>query len=483
MEEGDRIEQTGGKAENRGKIGIVSRTTAKYIHYRTDDGEEIKCAKTSAVKVEPQHKNLKHIDPATIDAEEAQRTDSSVIPEPSVVTPSKQQEQQSSKAEPKRLFAFDDEERVPPAVDTSSPHLGTPDALVKVQDARAQFGTGAMLDTGAWMPEHVPLVCVSFASGDLASNDKDLDGHDGAAGHDPWSICDYIREDLHWLKDSIYIDKEQVGCYADRCRRTYTNGKERPWCKPGTFVLDAEVHEGNKPQRNFRGVYKWAQRVSQMEFVFLSSSYLKSSACKAEMDDLHELIKDRDSNVRAIAFICLEEMDQHLVAGLEDTFANCDNMHVKVFDLSAYADMLTCGCGSKWDLRHASAVINELKDFCLAVLGKGDADKWKAERDFHIRYQKSPHVQKLDIRGHPVRNPYLASVQRRINLNQLNTKHLATEIKRRLPNIGTERSQAIASYISNNHPIESVHELTAIRGIGDGILQQIAPFVTACLDF
>jgi hypothetical protein len=65
----------------------------------------------------------------------------------------------------------------------------------------------------------IPLVCPSFASKDLSANSvdgkmTDKCGTDESAGHDPWSICDYIRDYLKWPTESMFLDSECFGYYC-----------------------------------------------------------------------------------------------------------------------------------------------------------------------------------------------------------------------------------------------------------------------------
>ena len=102
------------------------------------------------------------------------------------------------------------------------PELVTnPRALGKIESGRllrtADFNfdmTQELLAHGAKMPEHVPLVSISFQSQDLGG-DATVRGTDERAGHDPWAVADYIRDYMRWPKDAIFIDAEQFGWYCD----------------------------------------------------------------------------------------------------------------------------------------------------------------------------------------------------------------------------------------------------------------------------
>lgn len=49
-----------------------------------------------------------------------------------------------------------------------------------------------------------------------------------------------------------------------------------------------------------------------------------------------------------------------------------------------------------------------------------------------------------------------------------------------LPGIGEVRAQAILDYREEHGPFQSVEEVVNVKGIGEGILAKIMPFVTVC---
>lgn len=86
------------------------------------------------------------------------------------------------------------------------------DRLMKTKDFCRDI-TQDLIRNGAILPEHVPVVCPSFAGENLLdpNNPDNRNGHDANAGHDPWSILDYIRDALLWPSDAVFIDAECFG--------------------------------------------------------------------------------------------------------------------------------------------------------------------------------------------------------------------------------------------------------------------------------
>lgn len=61
----------------------------------------------------------------------------------------------------------------------------------------------------------------------------------------------------------------------------------------------------------------------------------------------------------------------------------------------------------------------------------------------------------------------------RLDLNEATVDELML-----LPGIGEVKAQAIVDYRAQNGPFSSVEELTNVKGIGDGILEQLRDYVT-----
>eukprot|EP00045_Choanoeca_perplexa_P019387 m.294188 g.294188 ORF g.294188 m.294188 type:complete len:561 (-) comp39772_c0_seq1:69-1751(-) len=435
------------KGTREGWEGTVVKVTSKTLVCKTD-GEAFRCNITSVRRIQPRRPAPQHFGndgPHSILAHQQRAAPSS---------------------------SSDDEDD---AETTMEP-------LLKVASARGL--TRALIDHGVKMPEHVPQVCASFATQNLASDGRSHDGHDGAAGHDPWSICDYLRESLYWPKDTIYIDKEQVGMYMYERGHTnsYTNNQDvRPWCRPGTFETEPVDEARDVPQRNYRSVYKWAQRSSKLQLIFVSRDYLLSANCIVELQDCITLAGTRDSSTKAIALILLEcDLPRDPLRALKRMARGSQQVSVKTFELGMYEDRLLHGEGSKYDLRDAAATIQELREFCKAVIGTGDPADQMREMEYYLANRDHPSVLRSDLRKHRVRSPYRSAEQRRIRLNQSDSEldSLQHELQQRLPMIGSGRAADIVDFLRTNRPITDVWDLEDIGGIGDGILRCIEPFVT-----
>jgi hypothetical protein len=106
--------------------------------------------------------------------------------------------------------------------------------------------TQDLLRIGAKISEHVPICTPSFAARDLAYNGKNFDGCDNRAGRDPWGICDYIRDNLYWPTDAIFLDTEQFSIYCHPAEDY--NIKKTPEDKPArTYNITPESHPGLPP--------------------------------------------------------------------------------------------------------------------------------------------------------------------------------------------------------------------------------------------
>ena len=189
--------------------------------------------------------------------------------------------------------------------------------------------TRELLEHGVLLPEYVPIVCPSFAASDLAMlkdergkpvkvsvahdgtrvrDDKhgevDFNGCDEKAGHDAWSICDYLRDALLWPTESIFIDSEAFGTYfqgLDRPPQLYLHPRDGPPHSPphrlyrqlNVDVVEEVEHKSPLViKRNYRKVYQWAQRVSPVAILFLSTKWVNSANCRLELDDLIGLCND-----------------------------------------------------------------------------------------------------------------------------------------------------------------------------------------------
>ena len=163
------------------------------------------------------------------------------------------------------------------------------------------------LAEGVWLPNHVPLVCPSFASRDLAvrmADGRPLDfyGDDSRAGHDPWGICDYIRDSLHWPSESVFLDSECFGTYChwtqkEEAQKGYYNTEARTRTRGGgsngmavgpfrVAKIDEKTDSWRSVKRNYRTVYTWAQRLSPVLLFFLSVEWARTPNCRVELLDV-----------------------------------------------------------------------------------------------------------------------------------------------------------------------------------------------------
>ena len=402
------------------------------------------------------------------------------------------------------------------AVSRLSRGLGTfeDQKLLRVEDFESDV-TQDMLRRGLKLPEHVPLVTPSFATKDLINTKKlNPDGsfaggdishqttrsgkiEGSGAGRDPWSVCDYLRDSLCWPRDSIFIDAEQFGIYAHPedwaggQSDSYTEtGKLRPWTAQGTFTVERTIEDSGKTmegllQRNYRGVYKWAQRVSPVLLYFFSAGWTDSDNCRVELDDiLHELSEAGGGGVgirerRVVIFVVLDRVVLKMAKAQQRRFKELclEKQQIHLVDLSPYMDWIeshaTGKGGKKLELAETSEGIQELRSILEKQFGCGSERAYREERELWLREQTQPRRQLPDLKGVPVRVHYLPQFQRRLDINTATVEQMVE----RLPGVGKTRAGLIYEFIKKKGRIQSLDDLLTIHGIGDGTVNKLEPFV------
>ena len=386
--------------------------------------------------------------------------------------------------------------------------------------------TAQLLSEGVKMPQHVPLCTPSFAVYDLAAQRDEEgkllneDGIDDKAGRDPWAIMDYVRDYLRWPQDAVFIDKEVFGHYAhpgenfdpegsgvpagehlpkdkwDRAiSETYVeDGSVRPWCETSpaggwpvqyrimssqdkTKEADAK-DQRSWVQRNYRGVYKWAQRVSPCLIFFMSKGWLESENCTIELADLSGDLAEAEPALAERLVVLMQLDDDPQLADectkqmrqLKSTSGS--GVRFEHIDVSGYMAWLEKG--EKRPLKEASRGIQRLCELLEERFGHGDLPTYEAEKAERRAEHEAPHVVRADLKGLPVRNRYLSKYQRRINLNGVS----AETLHEKLPNVGAVKAERIYEFIRSRRGIVHLSELEEIKGVGKTTLADIEPFVT-----
>lgn len=385
---------------------------------------------------------------------------------------------------------------------TKAEKMPNPRGIGKIESGRllktADFNcdmTQELLLNGAKMPEHVPLVSISFRSSDLGG-DASKTGTDERAGHDPWAVADYIRDMMRWPKDAIFIDAEQFGAYHDGSGKgkVYSNTPEiRPWCPSGDFKVTFPVTE-ELVQNNYRGVFKWAQRVSPAILIFYSTQYYNSDQCFIELQgvqqECHEDCQLKEK--RLVIFVQMDEevgpkMRQHMN---EVKRVSASQHRITSVDISSYLLWLN-GEAGKMMLKDSALGLVSLKEELEKFFGPGgtgDIELLALERAKMVAMKEDPSVQLLDVKGKPVRNRYLPEYERRIKLvkrvDKASTIGVASaeDLQARLPGVGVQKSEWIWEVIRKNGRIESLDQLARILSKTDpwqgAVFQQILPFIT-----
>jgi hypothetical protein len=433
------------------------------------------------------------VDPATPDAKPPPRAPPKVSPQPIIdlSDPSPApQKPVTAKASDRVLRSIKPEKMPNPR------GLGTIESgrLLKTADFKYDM-TQELLLNGAKMPEHVPLVSISFRSSDLGG-DESVTGTDERAGHDPWAVADYIRDMMRWPKDSIFIDKEQFGAYNGKAgkERTYKNTPEiRPWCPSGDFKVDFPVTEAFV-QNNWRGVFKWAQRVSPAILIFYSMDYYNSDQCFKELSGVLQECHE-DCQLKEKRLVIFVQMDEEGGPKMRSQMKEMKNVSasqhiIKSVDISSYLLYLN-GEAGKMSLKDAAFglvdLVDELQKF-FGPGGIGDIELVALERAKMVARKQDPSVQLLDIKDKPLRNRYLPECERRIKLvkrvNKASKDGVASaeDLQERLPGVGELKSELIWEVIRKNGKIDSLDQLARILSKTNPwqgkVFQQILPFIT-----
>jgi len=382
------------------------------------------------------------------------------------------------------------------------PELVTnPRALGKIESGRllrtADFNfdmTQELLAHGAKMPEHVPLVSISFQSQDLGG-DATVRGTDKRAGHDPWAVADYIRDYMRWSKDAIFIDAEQFGWYCDGKGKgkTYTNTPEiRPWCPTGEFTVGFPVSEAFV-QNNYRGVFKWTQRVAPVILVFYSTTYYQSDHCFDELRGVQQEVHG-DSQLkepRLVVFVLMdEEVESHMKRHVTELKRMSDARHtITSVDISSYMTWLNSE-GGKLQLKDAAFGLLGLTatlEKWFGAKGIGDIEHLAAERRRMVEKKDEPSIALLDLKGNPVRNRYLPEYERRIKLvkrgpGQKWGVESAKDLAKRLPGVGEKKAADIWAVIEKHGRVDSLDQLARTLSTTNPwqgkVFQQILPFIS-----
>jgi hypothetical protein len=73
-------------------------------------------------------------------------------------------------------------------------------------------------------------------------------------------------------------------------------------------MVDEETDDHTTVKRNYRSVYKWAQRNSPVNLFFLSKEWLQSENCTVELDDMKHPLYHKNPD-RMVILVYLDQFE------------------------------------------------------------------------------------------------------------------------------------------------------------------------------
>ena len=248
-------------------------------------------------------------------------------------------------------------------------------------------------------------------------------------------------------------------------------------------------------KRNYRKVYQWAQRVSPVAILFLSTEWVKSANCRFELDDLIGLCNDEGTREGRTVFVVwldpntevLEEKEAKnydLKGKLKDLKEKLGDSQCSEYDLSAYQKWYKTR--EKAWLHPSAIAMVELKDRLGNVLGQGSERCFIAEMK---AMRDRPEHERRDPQFKPLRNRFQPLCQRRIDIGTAEEGDLMARIPRLGEKLGPRvklriwqalavRKQGGETQQLFNTLVELRDFLKSIPGIGPLISEYVCCFVT-----
>ena len=303
------------------------------------------------------------------------------------------------------------------------------------------------------------------------------------AGHDPWGVCDFLRDWLEWPKDSIFIDSEVFGTYD-----------------------------------HWDTVYCWAQRKAPLGVLFLSNDMLKKhddghgrsswdcfclkTEIPAWVRGLKGVARGLLTSKHRLLIVALDlecvAMGENLQTQIKEELMaqNCSKAEVEhavggqIFDISSYTAWKN-GAEGKSVLQRVSDTLIELAEHVKDYLDQLGLDACYTSRgatlqmDERARERSTPFIQtwpKARIEKEPdqwerglLRNRYHPHFDsRRININGAKNWQ---ELADKLPQCGEIRAKKVMAM--RKKPFECFDDFKdRMKGIGDRVMETWAPFVT-----